>query len=54
MPIYGPDLHNPVAIADLLKFGLENKPDEDAIILLRAISHGVSWTKLQPGLLKTT
>ena len=43
MPIYGPDLHNPVAIADLLKFGLENKPDEDAIISLEG---NLTWREL--------
>ncbi len=43
MPIYGPDLNNPVAITDLLKFGLETKPNEDAIISLEG---NLTWREL--------
>jgi len=34
MPIYGPELDDPVSIPELLRYGLENKPDEDALISL--------------------
>ncbi len=34
MPIYGPELDNPVSIPERLRYGLENKPDEDALISL--------------------
>jgi acyl-CoA synthetase (AMP-forming)/AMP-acid ligase II len=36
MPIYGPKLDDPITIADLLKHGLESKPDEDALISLES------------------
>ncbi len=34
MPIYGPELDDPVSIPELLRYGLETKPDEDALISL--------------------
>ncbi len=43
MPIYGPKLKEPVAIADLLKYGLESKPDEDAIASLEG---SLTWREL--------
>lgn len=43
MPIYGPTLGNPIAIIDLLKNGLENKPDEEVII---SLDKSLTWREL--------
>ncbi len=43
MPIYGPELDDPVTIADLLKYGFDTKPYEDAIISLEG---NITWLKL--------
>ena len=43
MPIYGKELQNPVPLTDLLKYGLETKPDEKVVI-----SHesSLTWREL--------
>ncbi|TDI88921.1 MAG: long-chain fatty acid--CoA ligase [Candidatus Dadabacteria bacterium] len=43
MPIYGPELDDPVSIPELLRYGLENKPDEDALI---SLDTGHTWREL--------
>ena len=43
MPIYGPELDDPVSIPELLRHGLENKPDEDVLISLES---RLTWREL--------
>ena len=43
MPIYGPELDDPVSIPELLRYGLENKPDEDVLISLES---RLTWREL--------
>jgi len=43
LPIYGPELNEPVAFFDLLKHGLETKPDEESII---SLDGSLTWREL--------
>jgi acyl-CoA synthetase (AMP-forming)/AMP-acid ligase II len=43
MPIYGPELDNPIKIPDVLRVGLDTKPDEDAII---SLDTRLTWREL--------
>ncbi|MEM7009536.1 MAG: class I adenylate-forming enzyme family protein, partial [Thermodesulfobacteriota bacterium] len=43
MPIYGPDLDDPIPITNLLKRGLESKPDDTALVSLDTT---LTWREL--------